>query len=590
MITAPYKNKASIPGTTGVGNISPGLATNPLAGAAKGLEQISGQLAAAGERVQKREDVINRGRDEDTFKTNVSTEWQRVQDQEDLTDRATFQKFNAYVETQKATLINNHRGSLNSNTLLDRGLSDLAGGYERAAISATREAQIGDLTRQFGDKANVLISGVASGEMDVNEAFVKIKEFTVGDDTPGGALPTYQELQLVDALQSQLVILSISQKLDGTESGITQAKALLEQNPSFERILSSDQLGKVVKKINDQETAINIADIKTAQARQAFARDAGYNNYSEVPADIKLAYASDGKILPKVTTPYEMKSVEGKRIQDRAFLVEKYGETDPSVQAFDELTSKTKENSKPTSKIGKLIADGQSLLDQGVKQDDPRIKAIEKQINQLDPEHLADVDRGKKFVPADIAFKKFNTQALSLQRDAKKALMYLTNQKTFKAAERDAMNKDFGATVTGITSLGSRFYPGSDYKELESILTRLGGSALINALAELKAASPTGASGMGALNETEGNALRFQEGALSISAPETLAQTLLDIVNSTDSSINTQIRAMKSSFPTRAKELTAKFSSDSGGEIRRYTNTDLRGLSGQPPINVGKPN
>lgn len=575
MINAPFMRKASIPSTTGVGNISPGLATNPLAGAAKGLEQISGQLAAAGERVQKREDVINRGRDEDTFKTNVSTEWQRVQDQEDLTDRATFQRFNAYVETQKATLINNHRGSLNSNTLLDRGLSDLAGGYERAAISATREAQIGDLTRQFGDKANVLISGVASGEMDVNEAFVKIKEFTVGDDTPGGALPTSTELQLVDALQSQLIILSISQKLDGTESGITQAKALLEQNPSFERILSSDQLGKVVKKINDQETAINIADIKMAQERQAFARKAGYNNYSEVPANIKLAHAMGAK----PPEPHKMQTEAGKTAADRAHLVaQANGDLNNlALKAFDKQIALAADAKRLAGapEIVKMYAEVNKLEKEANPKNIPMINALKEQINQKSPSFILQQERVEKFPKALASYDAFLKKSELQIRDAQKALFLITGEDDIEAAKKAITNKQF--KISGYTSKLGLLRPGSPVIELKELLTSVGGRVFTDTLQEMKMNSPTGSAGMGSLSDAEGQKITFSQGALNWEAPEATANTLVGIIEGMQSVRASQRKALSSAFPTLGKEYAEPVQGRDENQDVDSNNYDLSG-------------
>ena len=64
---------------------------------------------------------------------------------------------------------------------------------------------------------------------------------------------------------------------------------------------------------------------------------------------------------------------------------------------------------------------------------------------------------------------------------------------------------------------------------------------------------------MGALNETEGNALRFQKGALDIKAPATTAQTLIDLIEGTNSTIRSQEAALKSAFPTLGADIRAMF-------------------------------
>lgn len=573
-----YTSRASVPGSTGQQQVSLSLASSPLSGVGEGLTKVAGQLEAAADRVQKREDVITRGRDEDAFKTAVSTEWQRVQDQEDLTDRKTFGTFNAFVNQQKANLLSNHRGSANSSTLLDAGLTDLAGRYERVAISATREAQVNNLSKQFGDKGNQIIAQVASGSMDTDKAFVEITKFAVGDDTVGGALPTKVRLDLVDALQSQIIITKIESDLSGgDEASIAAAKATLDQNPSFIEILSPAQLGSIVKRISDRETAIRMADIAIAKGRQKFAGDMGYSNYAAVPAAMKVFYASNGKIAPP--KPYTFQSDAGKQAQDRAHLVAMAGgnQKAATVKAFDESIAQSNKTAA-ASKVGKLIQDLDNLAKQNVPKTDPRVKAIQTEINNENPEYVAEQDRIQKFVPAVAAFDNFNRRALSLEKDAKKALMLLTGEKTFLAAEKAVENKEFSTFTAGSFSMLMQLSPGSDRNELDAILTRIGGKAMLDALSELKAASPTGASGMGALNETEGNALRFQEGALDANAPQTTAATLIDIIKNTNSVINSQLDSFKAAFPTRGEDITANLVGSTSGNKKRYTKKELEKL------------
>jgi hypothetical protein len=573
-----YTSRVSVPGSTGQQQVSLSLASSPLSGVGEGLTKVAGQLEAAADRVQKREDVINRGRDEDAFKTAVSIEWQRVQDQEDLTDRRTFGIFNAFVNQQKANLLSNHRGSANSSTLLDAGLTDLAGRYERSAISATREAQVSSLSKQFGDKGNQIIAQVASGAMDTDKAFVEITKFAVGDDTVGGALPTKVRLDLVDALQSQIIITKIESDLSGgDEASIAAAKATLDQNPSFIKILSPAQLSSITKRISDRETAINMADIAIAKGRQKFAGDMGYSNYAAVPPAMKVFYASGGKIAPP--KPYTFQSDAGKQAQDRAQLVAMAGgnQNAATVKAFDESIAQSNKT-VAASKVGKLIQDLDNLAKQNVPKNDPRVKAIETEINNENPEYVAEQDRIKKFVPAVAAFETFNRQALSLEKDAKKALMLLTGEKTFLDAEKAVLQKSFSTFTAGSLSALMQFTPGSNRNELDAILTRIGGKAMLDALSELKAASPTGASGMGALNETEGNALRFQEGALDANAPQTTAATLLDLIKNTNSVINSQLDAFKAAFPTRGQDITANLVGSTSGNRKRYTKEELEKL------------
>tara|TARA_R110002012_G_scaffold54_12_gene187 strand:+ start:100 stop:1752 length:1653 start_codon:yes stop_codon:yes gene_type:complete len=143
MITAPYKNKASIPGTTGVGNISPGLAANPLAGAAKGLEQISGQLAAAGERVQKRNDIISSAVASDNFNQEILKSYNTTLQQGNMLDpnQNTIQNFNIENEQRISNIVSQFSGSDNARAALEANLRGTAGQYADKMIQVQNNEQ-----------------------------------------------------------------------------------------------------------------------------------------------------------------------------------------------------------------------------------------------------------------------------------------------------------------------------------------------------------------------------------------------------------------------------------------------------------------
>jgi hypothetical protein len=550
-----YTSRASVPGSTGMQAIPLSLASSPLSGVGEGITQVAGQLEAAADRVQKREDVISRGRDEDAFKTAVSTEWQRVQDQEDLTDRKTFGTFNAFVNQQKADLLSKHRGSTNSSTLLDAGLTSLAGSYERAAVSATREAQISSLSKQFGDKGNQIIVQVANGTMDTSTAFVEINKFAVGDDTVGGALPTNTRLSLVDALQSQIIITKIEDDLRlGDEAGTARAKERLRQNPHFARILSTSMLVKIEQRIRDRETAAAIADINIAKKLQYAATEMGYPNYAAVPPALKIQHASGWKVQP--SKPYEMKSPEGQRAQDRAYLVARNSgsEDSPAVKAFDRQVAAA-ESAKTLSgapDIQRLFAARAKLEQDPNLQNDAtkraELKVIKEQIDEKTPSYKREKERAEKFPKVTAAYERFVEQSGLSTKEAKKALMLMTGTKDMKAARRAVVDKEFA--ITGYGSKIAELRPGSDVNTLKALLLSIGGRVFVDTLGVMKASSPTGSAGVGSVSDIEGQKFTFAKGALDWMAPDATAQTLIGLIDTVDSVTVKQRKALMSAFPT----------------------------------------
>jgi hypothetical protein len=560
-----YTNRASVPGSTGMQGIPLSLASSPLSSAGEGLTKVSVALDAAATRIQNREDVISRGRDEKAFETIVSTEWQRVQDQEDLTNRKTFEKFNAFVNQQKATSLLNHSatGSANSLALFDYKLTGLSGAYEQAAISATREAQIGSLSKQFGDNGNQIISKVASGEMDVPEAFLEINKFAVGDNTVGGALPTNVRLGLVDALQSQIIITKIEDDLRfGDEAGAARARARLDQNPDFAEILSTSQLVKIEQRIRAQETAAAIADINIAKARQKFAGDMGYPNYAAVPPALKIQHASGWKVLPP--KPYEMQSPEGKQAQDREYLRAKGGPNSPAVKAFDQqiATAERAKNLSGAPEIVKLFAERDRLMAAGTPPNDPTVRAIEEQINEKSPTFKLERERAEKFPKATAAYERFVAQSGLSTKEAKKALMLMTGTTDVVAAKKAVLDKKFA--ITGFGSKIGELRPGSNVNELKGLLMSIGGRVFTDTLAVMKASSPTGSTGVGSVSDVEGQKFTFAQGALDWTAPEATATTLIGLIDAVDSVTAKQEKALMKAFPTLSVDYFKEINIDAG--------------------------
>ena len=547
-----YTSQASVPGSTGMQGIPLSLASSPLSGIGEGLAKVSGALDAAATRVQNREDVISRGRDEKSFGTIVSTEWQRVQDEEDLTNRNTFKTFNDFVNQQKAISLSKHSAtsSANSSALFDSRLTGISGAYEQAAISATREAQIGSLSKQFGDNGNQIISKVASGEMDVPEALLEINKFAVGDNTVGGALPTNVRLGLVDALQSQIIITKIEDDLRfGDEAGTARAKERLRQNPHFAEILSTSQLVNIEQRIRDQETAAAIADINIAKKLQYAATEMGYDNWAKVPPALKIQHASGWKVTPP--KPYEMKSLEGQRAQDRAYLVANNGGPDsPAVKAFDQqiAAAERAKNLSGAPEIVKLFAEKDRLIAAGTPLNDPTVKAIDEQINEKSPTFKLERERAEKFPKATAAYERFVAQSGLSTKEAKKALMLMTGTTDVVAAKQAVLDKKFA--ITGVGSRIGEMNPGSSVNELKGLLMSIGGRVFVDTLAVMKASSPTGSTGVGSVSDVEGQKFTFAQGALDWTAPEATATTLIGLIDAVDSVTAKQEKALMKAFPT----------------------------------------
>ena len=127
--------------------------------------------------------------------------------------------------------------------------------------------------------------------------------------------------------------------------------------------------------------------------------------------------------------------------------------------------------------------------------------------------------------PKDDEFKKIKEQDLAeksannLEREVNRGLAALDSISSTQNAE--AL---IGRVIKGNTS------PGTPEFDLQRSIKAMKSMIMLSSLKEMKAASPTGASGMGALNQSEGDALREQHGQLSlVDDPKVLRENLVDL-------------------------------------------------------------
>lgn len=584
-----YTQQRSIPGTTGQ-QMAPLsiVGSSPLKTIGDAGMAISGVLSEASQRIQGREETLDRARKFDQFQTDVATEWQRVQDQEDVSSPKTLQAFNTFVANKRRQLMGEHTGSAGSRAKLEAQFGNVSGVYERTAISAMRNGQIDALKKSYGDRLNPIIAGVTDGSITVESAMQRINDISQdlgGSDEDGWNLPRSMAFDMHDAAQSAVAIASIDRHLG--VGNFRKAQLEFDRHPEFAKILTTEQMQKIVKRIGEQRTAYQIADQQAMRNRDMKAQDLGFGSWGEVPQSWKLAIATNQPIpgMEKFTPMTDA----GKAIADRNALVRFYGEDSKTVKQFDALNASSGAQ-KMASDIGKLHADLEKLAAAGKGPGDQAYDAIKNVINEKNPEYTRALELKNKFPVAKVALDTFTRQAESMRDNAKRAIMLWTGTNKWEDAQKrvddiNAGNVPFYETkyavgTTGIGMQAALLSSGSDINEIKSILTRIGGKQMLNALAALKAASPTGGSGMGALNETEGKALMFQEGALDIMAPETTIKTLVDLVANTDSAIARQKAAFETSFSVlpqngdRGQQVTAPQGKAGAPGPKRY---DLNG-------------
>ena len=93
---------------------------------------------------------------------------------------------------------------------------------------------------------------------------------------------------------------------------------------------------------------------------------------------------------------------------------------------------------------------------------------------------------------------------------------FLNNYTTANNAFGDIERALSGGVPTGLVGRGGAMIPGTSAYDLNQSLETLKALVMVDTLGQLKAASPTGASGFGALSDTEGRRIAAMKGSLDI--------------------------------------------------------------------------
>ncbi len=127
--------------TSGVSSAAFGGATAAAtAQLGEGVQDIGAQVASAAIKIQQRKNNRERQKAYGQYQSETADEYRRVLDQDDLTDDATGQKFNAFITQKRAELTDNHQGGPLSAAELDNLLITSQAGLSTKMTDAVFEA------------------------------------------------------------------------------------------------------------------------------------------------------------------------------------------------------------------------------------------------------------------------------------------------------------------------------------------------------------------------------------------------------------------------------------------------------------------
>ena len=493
------------------------------------ISDVGVRLSAAQDRNSLREATVDRATVYSKYQTEVEADFQQRMADGGFAGKGQLAEFNQSMRDKLTDALGQHSAFGDSAAKLEVSLIGARSHYEGLATTAMRDGQIEILTTNFGDQLNPTLEKIRSGQMSIAEGYQAVNDITDdvgGSEETGYTLPKKTIFSLHDAAQSAVAESALNKELD---NGNWRAAMELFNDPAndFGNVLDQDTIKAFTKRIGGQRLAFNTAEQESIIKRNNTAVDFGFPSWDKVPQNVKIAIATNQPI-PGFGKPREPQSTAGKQVSDRQFLVKTYGPDHPSVKQFDRLVRGV-ETEKALSPVGKLISDLEVLKKQEKGPGDPGFDAIVSQIEGQNKKIKAREELVLKQPAAKIMFDTVMRKADGMRDDAKTAIMLWTGEDTYKAALKkfadikdgrgDFFGADFALGTTGFSSSIASQRRGSTVNEIDSALTRIGGSRMLEALDNLRKASPTGSSGMGQLNETEGKSLRFQEGALTVDAP-----------------------------------------------------------------------
>ena len=171
-----FTNRQSVPGTTGMQNVPLSLASSPLTGIGEGLTEVSKGLEAAGQRIQRRNDLISSSVSRKQFGQEIITNYNSILDvdSEKILNPSIIGSFNAENEQRIIERVNNFNGSDDARAELEANLRNVAGEYENNLIIKQNSLQRAFMTKVVQDEIGPIAAAVADDPGSFRESFDEV--------------------------------------------------------------------------------------------------------------------------------------------------------------------------------------------------------------------------------------------------------------------------------------------------------------------------------------------------------------------------------------------------------------------------------
>jgi len=298
-----YTSRVSVPGSTGQQQVSLSLASSPLSGVGEGLTKVAGQLEAAADRIQAREDIISSAVSSDQFEQETLKSYNSALEAGNILDpkQNTIGNFNAETEQRIMQTVNNFGGSAKAKAQLEASLRSRAGQYANQMIKYQNTEQRKYITSIAQKEIAPLAAEVAKNPAMFRENFDKvdaiINKYSV-------ALDPATERSERDAGRSLVMEYAVSGLLNGGK--YEEANKLLINNPILMRYLDPSKRDQFNRRIADfvQVKEKSRLEVEARTATLDMLKAAGY------PVDPKRAvnFVADATVAPDETLGEKIES------------------------------------------------------------------------------------------------------------------------------------------------------------------------------------------------------------------------------------------------------------------------------------------
>jgi len=253
-IVPKYTSRVSVPGRTGQQQVSLSLASSPLSGIGEGLTKVAGQLEAAADRIQAREDIISSAVASDQFEQETLKSYNSALEAGNILDpkQNTIGNFNAETEQRIMQTLNNFSGSANAKAQLEASLRSRAGRYANQMIRYQNTEQRKYITGKAQNEIAPIASSVAQDPRNLRSAFDNVDIIV---SKYAKALDPESERTVRDAGRSAVMEQAVTGLLN--RGAWKEANSMMIDNPILMRYLDASKKDQFNRQIANFAQAEN---------------------------------------------------------------------------------------------------------------------------------------------------------------------------------------------------------------------------------------------------------------------------------------------------------------------------------------------